>query len=785
MDTKKKITLRLLLLFALLTGVTSAWAQRVKAVEFCSYEYDSSGDDIVLRFNLLDERGEHIKSFDSEFLSEHLRILEDGHSIGCTSDDFVVLKDGIRIPDKTTIVVLVDRGIDSEGKREIKQALDDLINSAPDGCVYLSFFDERTTESRKVNSSNFRTLDDEFRKPAQGERLLYAALKEKLHEFNGDSNDDGGRTVGRRAKIEGSSKAMFLFVDGEDKIGDYDDYFSFTNDAGELKIKPTIYAFYYASDDNSINYDTNEVLYAITGHSGKMGFPLGKHVSTNRHQEIIDSIGEAIEAQKYDYALTYKAIKDAYSGKVEYSATWDDEAVGKTVVFNIGTPENPWPNREATTTDVMLKYGIALLALLFTLIFFFVVMKIVVPGIKSKLFAMKYYKRYEEEYGVQSRKCSYCMQTVEPGQMVVVKCKHLIHVRCWKENDYRCAEYGQNCNEGIQEHLDRHALFTKQSMRDCHQAFSGIIAGFVSWIVYELIGRGVFRSLAAGIANTFLTEEPQRTLLLPTCTSKVASFLAIGMLLGFLLSLVFRWNEEYRKKNATIYMKILGLSLLSSFIGLLAFAFGAIILCMMVSSIGTPDIPWYCSMPAYILFSVCASLSLTIKTSIPIKSAMLGGLCSAFIGFVVLYFTTGFSTSHPWMNMLLDFIIYGGGLGASLVTVRMLAEKYFLVIKNGPKAGTRIPIHKWMNATGGGNKVSIGIAGGCEVQMNWEKSNKVAKEHAVLYIDHAKSLPVIKPMATNVIFNSRAELPVRKVAPLSNGDTFKIGDTIFLYEETD
>lgn len=31
--------------------------------------------------------------------------------------------------------------------------------------------------------------------------------------------------------------------------------------------------------------------------------------------------------------------------------------------------------------------------------------------------------------------------------------------------------------------------------------------------------------------------------------------------------------------------------------------------------------------------------------------------------------------------MLLDFIIYGGGLGASLVTVRMLAEKYFLVIQ--------------------------------------------------------------------------------------------------------
>ena len=167
------------------------------------------------------------------------------------------------------------------------------------------------------------------------------------------------------------------------------------------------------------------------------------------------------------------------------------------------------------------------------------------------------------------------------------------------------------------------------------------------------------------------------------------------------------------------------------------------------------------------------------------KSALIGGLCSAVIGFIVLYFSSFSSSKYGWMSMLLDFVIYGGGLGASLVTVRMLAEKYFLVIQNGIKAGQRIPIHKWMNATGGGNKVSIGITGECEIQMNWEKSNKVAKEHAQLFIDHAKTLPIIKPLATGVIYNTRVELPVGKTTILSNGDTFKIGDTIFQYMEMD
>lgn len=358
-----------------------------------------------------------------------------------------------------------------------------------------------------------------------------------------------------------------------------------------------------------------------------------------------------------------------------------------------------------------------------------------------------------------------------------------MHVDCWKQNGYRCAEYGQNCSSGYQEHIDRSEIFSKASLRECRQAISGICAGFVSWIIYELIGRGIFPGMASGIAGMFLTEEPKRELLLGACTSKVESFLAIGMILGFFLSMIFRWNEEYRKKNASIYLKIVGFSLLSSLIGFLAFAFGGVILCMLVGSLSTAGIPWYCSLPAYILFSICVSLSLTIKTSIPVKSAMIGGLCSALIGFLVLYFTG--NSTHPWMNMLLDFIIYGGGLGASLVTVRMLAEKYFLVIQTGVKKGVRIPIHKWMNATGGGNKVTIGMTGDCEIQMNWEKSNKVAKEHAVLYIDPAKSMPMIKPQATNVIYNSRAELPVRRPTPLSNGDTFKIGDTVFLYEETD
>ena len=52
-------------------------------------------------------------------------------------------------------------------------------------------------------------------------------------------------------------------------------------------------------------------------------------------------------------------------------------------------------------------------------------------------------------------------------------------------------------------------------------------------------------------------------------------------------------------------------------------------------------------------------------------------------------------------------------------------------------------------------------------------------------IDYDKQLPMLKPLATGVIFNTRAELPVGRPSVLSNGDNFKIGDTIFLYQETE
>ena len=777
-------------------------AQDVKQIVFCDkkYEYGVGKDSITLFLKVLDSDKSRLTEVSVKDLEERMDIKENGNLISPGRRKILSLSNGQRIPSDYTFSVLVDLSIPDEGKTQIYDVIGKLVESAPDSCVYLSFFGDEITSSQLVTKDNYAGFKSLFHKSATN-KYFYGALYSKLAEFD-DGNTElessvkvqtdyaKNRNIINRAKENKDKNLLFVFTEGSKRPEDEAITFVEVTDyqGNHSYLVPKVYAFYYTGNgfDENVKMTFEGVTSPRDPSTGNViAERKGDYKPSDDLNSVLEDFEQVVQDAMYDFAFIYKVNDgDIYNGIVSYTAEWRGEQVGEGV-YSIGTAENPWPTHEESTTDSVFKFIVAFLATLLTIILFFCVMKLLIPYVKSKSFARKYYKKYVPEEKIQRRICHYCKQDIQPGQMVVVKCKHIMHVHCWHQNDYKCAEYGQNCKIGIQDHIDWKELFTMNSIRDCYQTITGICAALISWVVFELMGRGGFTSIAMGIVKTFFTNEEQQLNLFGTCVTKVSAFLTIGFLLGFFLSLIFRYNDEYRKKDWKIYLKIVGLSLLSGMIGMVAFVIGAIIFCVLLSAINTTFIPWYCSLPAYLLFSVCISLSLTIKSSIPVKSAMIGGVCSAIIGFIVLYFSSVTSSKYGWMNMLFDFVIYGGGLGASLVTVRMLAEKYFLVIQNGVKAGQKIPIHKWMNATGGGNKVSLGMTGECEIQMNWEKSNKVAKEHAQLFIDHTRSLPVIKPLATGVIYNTRAELPVGKTSVLSNGDTFKIGDTIFMYVENE
>lgn len=798
MDKKKTLKNVSLLvgLFVLLGINAKAQTSAPAKLQFCdrSYDYGIGNDTIKLYFNLINADGKRVSNLATEDFNNFAYFYEDGYSI----DNGTInrLSTGIRIPKEYTFSILLDKSIPTDGKQQILKSIKQFVSIAPDSCVYVSFYGDEVSNTIPMSQKNFSAIEHEFMKPSDA-KYFYSGVHSKLAEFSKStpsfmseihaSDYKRNEQISSRASVNPNKNYLMVFAEGSKRPDDEMlDFVTLTDyQSSNIRNLPKVYAFYYTADGEDTNIDITLQGLAQPKDSTRTAIRelLGKVSSSANMNDVVKSFQTVIEHATFDYELIYCATPDKiYSGNVRYTANWGKVPIGETI-FTIGSAERPWPEKEQSATSFIYELLVAILVTVITFAFFFVVMKVVVPYFQSLTFKSKYYKKYQPEENVQRRICHYCKQDMRPGQIIVTKCNHWMHKHCWEENGFKCAEFGQNCKTGIQKHVEWKDLFKLSSLKDCSQTIAGVLAGLVSWIIYEICGRGGFTGLSKFIVGLVLNPDDSQSSLINDCVSRTSSFLMIGLLLGFFISMVFRYKDDIRNKDWKVWLKVVGLSILTGVIGMFAFAIGSDLFCLILSWTGKTYIPWYCSLPAYILFSISISLALTIQSSIPVKSALMGGTISAIIGFLVLYFTSFTSGRYEWLNMLLDFIIYGGGLGASLITVRMLAEKYFLTIQNGVKSGQRIPIHKWMNATGGGNKVSIGMTGECEIQMNWEKSNKVAKEHAQLFIDHEKNLPVIKPLATGVQYNSRVELPINRPAVLSNGDTFRIGDTIFKYEE--
>jgi len=799
MDKKKTLTVVAILVISLISSWTS-YSQDVKKVVFCDrkYEYAIGKDSISLFFNVQDGNGQKIGSITEDALRTCLSIHEGDEAIEPASSRVSVLTTGQRIPDDYTFSVMVDLSMPESGRSMIRDVVGEFVDAAADSSVYLSFFGSKVTSSIRVDKYGYKAAVEKFGH-SSGTKDLYSALYAKLEEFAGENGKCDGsvkkeegyvkdETISGRAAANPDRNFLFVFTKGDRRADDdvditsldISDYVQELASSGRM---PRVYVFYYMSAGKTL---ANEYLYKYLCDpivDGRHFFDdPGRYMPSENIEGIIDGFKEVINDQLYDYSYTYKAERVYNGGKVHYSAFWNDAYVGAGD-YSIGLAERPWPEVGEETGDMVEKYLLAVLVTFLCILFFYICTKVLLPMVRFRLFSIRYYKRYKPEVNVRRKVCPYCREPLEDGQMVVAKCQHTMHLHCWKENGYRCVEYGQNCTSGIQTRVEWNSLFTRSSYADCYQTITGILAGFVSWIIYELSGRGYFEKVSSWIVGTFYSIPENGVELVPECTALVSSLLTVGVCLGFFLSIIFRANDEYRSKNLKIWLKIIALSLLTGIIGMASFAMGGFIFCRMLSDMTETYIPWYCAFPGYIIFSICVSLGLTIKSTIPVRSALIGGMVASIIGFMVLYVVDISHSRHVWMTMLLDFIFFSGGLGASLVTVRILAEKYYLVIQNGVRANQRIPIHKWMNATGGGNKVTIGMTGDCEIQMNWEKSNKVAKEHAQLYIDYDRMLPVIKPLSDGIIYNMRGELTVNRPVVLSNGDTIQIGDTTFKYVE--
>ena len=145
---------------ALCAMVLQMAAQDVSRIEFCDkkYEYGVGKDSITLFMKVLDSAGNSCKELSPTDLEKYLVIYEDKAIISPDRRNISFVSSGQRIPSDFTFSVLVDLSIPEEGKGQIFEAFGQLVESAPDSSVYLSFFGDEVTASQMVTKQNLKSF---------------------------------------------------------------------------------------------------------------------------------------------------------------------------------------------------------------------------------------------------------------------------------------------------------------------------------------------------------------------------------------------------------------------------------------------------------------------------------------------------------------------------------------------------------------------------------------------------------------------------------------------------
>ncbi len=722
-------------------------------------------------------------------------------------------------PDDLTVSLLVDRsGSISAGEMsQIREAVRAFVYALPEGSVFLSYFHNFISRSYPVSRATFEDVADPILVRTELHTDLHNAVITKLLEFDSLAvipnqvidEQWGYERTNELARRGSRNNVLIILSDGLDDDGMRWREYPHPNP------KYHHHPVYGEPDPNITPFDTPDEVYEyIRQYRNQVtvftiGFGAARsdfHVRDRRVslEDILgkmateggggyfyanpDEILDLLQEQLPDELMPdYRAVFVNPPGKVFTGRQRDlkitlvtpgMEATGH-IDYAIGSLANPVESQPLKIFTIM---GSGLLAGLILILLVLIIIQMIWPLINNQLFNMRYKRRYIAPPAEQKRTCPYCLDTINPHDKIISKCAHIVHSSCWVNNDHMCPEFGQNCTTGKQNYFDINDPFArKNKVYYLNWVLYGLFGGLMAWVTFLFLkDLTVWYNMANTMVNWFAPGIESSTY---NYAFKLAPLYVLGLVMGFFLTLLFSWAEEYRQKNAVTILRFVLRSIIGAAIGMLSFLVGSIFIILFKQ----PDTNFLVDWIPWLIFGVLLGLSLSVKTTIDWKHGLLGGLISILFSFIMLYYLGyAFSGVMSYIAAVISFMLYGAGLGGAIATVRSTAEQYFLKILNGPKNGTHIAIHKWMSSQSGLNEVYVGKSNVCEIQMNWEKSNEIAEKHAKIYLNTDRKMPVLVSLekGKTTLYDERVEMTPGKEYDLLNGTTFTISETIFQYVET-
>ena len=745
-------------------------------VNFIETLHSPNADSIYHRFNILNHET-NIKVFSDDINETNIDKVTGDRDFSVEGLKRLNLSKG-NIPENILVSLLIDRSIHAEDMYNIQNAVRYIVDNLPDNSVYISFFDERLGESKKITPDSFESFNKDFSITKNNKIIFDAALK-KFQELCGVNLTISDSEIAKKIEDDNVKKVLVIMTDGRvnandlrtaDNIQQFSEIVQNLDDDKTNNKRVEIHAIRYGEKNDDVDFTLSYLCVDIRNANVKGGSYFADPVAFIENLKETDSSipdyelvlvnpkGKIYQGEKQNTGLTLEKNKIKISGQTQY------------VIGTLTTPV------KTGTKNVLLQlvFGAIVGLVLIGLCFLFLQMALPFIRFKMEGFNKKYVRRYSfDEDSVI--KCHYCLNEIKDGDEIVTKCHHAVHKHCWIENGCKCTEYGKNCKKGKQYLYDINKPFSINNRPYFTKwAMYGMTGGLLSWLVFQIIiyfYSTPFSQLTKGLISLLYNrnETPLSSAFYP----KLGSFLLVGLLFGFIMTLIFSLLNKSRQKEKDSILIILSRSIIGALFAFLSFLFGAIF-CIFsdayANNIWIDWIPW-------ILAGGVLGIVLFFRTNIVWKQILPGTIISGLLCF--LFLLTG-SLSGIY-SVLFGLMFFGAGIGISFISSRHTIHKYFLKFKGLKEE--KIAIHKWMSVAGGNNEVSIGKSEDSTINMTWDDHPSILDTQVRLYFDKKNRLPCIKILSNDVIYKG---IYAKRDAEflLKNGIKFKIGNTEFQYLES-
>ena len=399
------------------------------------------------------------------------------------------------------------------------------------------------------------------------------------------------------------------------------------------------------------------------------------------------------------------------------------------------------------------------------LLFLYLVLQVIVPFIKYRIFRHRYVIPYTGsnmcfDNKVVEESCYLCKAPFEVGDNLVVKCEHTMHESCWDENEYHCPEHGDRCKHGSHYYNKANIFDPRNAPFYLKWLLVALAASTLAWLCFVSYVHLGIDSPFYRIAHSSVTQIP-----------------AFGFSMGFFLTLGFSFLTVRPGKSVRLILRNLGRAMLAAIGSYLAFLLVDLVIYLFDIHRFTTLLNWI----PWTLSGFTIAWCSTYNTHIVHKKLML--LIGVLLGFLSMYaWTLLFSYMELDFRtlLMLSFIIFGVGLAACIASIAPRSERYFLKVQGATK-GMDIALYKWFRNQPD-RIVTIGKSVDCSLQLSWDLQSDIAPIQSE--IRFIRRTPYLIPLEQGVFVNGK---PVRenKKIRLYHGKSFSIGKTTFTYIEKD